>query len=81
MNESWTTGLGFELVDWDLRSLGALNGKPKERWYNIGLGYDLAENAKISFLWQISDYDGKATPGFGGRFTGNLLTTQLSIKF
>jgi hypothetical protein len=81
MNESWTTGLGVELVDWDLKSLGALNGKPRERWYNIGLGYDLSENAKMSFLWQISDYDGKATPGFGGRFTGNLLTTQLSIKF
>jgi S-layer homology domain len=81
MNESWTTGLGFELVDWDLRSLGALNGKPRERWYNIGLGYDLSDMAKLSFLWQISDYDGKATPGFGGRFTGNLLTTQLSIKF
>jgi hypothetical protein len=81
MNESWTTGLGFELVDWNLGTLGVLNGKPKERWYNIGLGYDLHENAKLSFLWQISDYDGKATPGFGGRFTGNLLTTQLSIKF
>ncbi len=81
MNESWTTGLGVEFVDWDLRSLGALNGKPRERWYNIGLGYDLSDMAKLSFLWQISDYDGKATPGFGGRFTGNLLTTQLSIKF
>lgn len=81
VNESWNAMLGVELVDWDLKSLGALNGKPRERWYNIGLGYGLSEAAKLSFLWQISDYDGKATPGFGGRFTGNLLTTQLSIKF
>lgn len=81
VNESWNAMLGFENVEWNLGTLGALNGKPKERWYNIGLGYGMSENAKLSLLWQISDYDGKATPGFAGRFTGNLLTTQLSIKF
>jgi hypothetical protein len=94
LNDAWNLSLGAEFVDWDLktRAVGDVGGpfaggKPRERWYNIGLGYNLSDMARLNFLWQISDYDAKGTPGFApfgngqDRATGNLLTTQLTIKF
>jgi len=88
LNDAWNLSLGAEWVDWDLKSMGVAPHKPTERWYNIGLGYNLSDMARLSFLWQISDYDSKGTAGFDPfgnagvtRATGNLLTTQLTVKF
>jgi hypothetical protein len=98
VNDSWSLNLGYEHVDWDIAAragapagtAAATGGRPRERWWNIGLGYSLSDMAKLSILWQISDYNGNGVAGFspfvgvtanGDRATGNLLTTQLSIKF
>lgn len=99
LNDAWNITLGAEWVDWDLKSNAAngfVGGKPTERWYNVGLGYNLSDMARLSFLWQFSDYDGKKVAGFapfqnsgftgatttsGDRATGSLVTTQLTIRF
>jgi predicted porin len=95
LNDAWNLSLGAEWIDWDLKTRGGgtpggpfTGGKPRERWYNIGLGYNLSDMARLSFLWQISDYDGKGVAGFSpfgnagqDRATGSLLTTQLTVKF
>jgi S-layer homology domain len=95
----WQLSLGTEMVYWNLESRPAqfgnpafLGGKPTERWYNFGFGYNLSDNTKFNFLWQFSD----DTPGLNslslpvmgfslspgsGRASGNLVTTQLTIKF
>jgi len=99
VNDAWNATIGAEWVDWDLKSraaTGFTGGKPTERWYNLGLGYNLSDMAKLSFLWQWSDYDGKGVAGFnpfyilgtpvstttsGDRATGSLITTQLTVRF
>jgi hypothetical protein len=85
--------LGLEEVRWDLAARdGFAGGQPRERWWNIGFGFDLAQNARLRFLWQISDYDARGTDGFGPFLNpvgaspttsarGGLITTQLSVKF
>ena len=83
--------LGYESVMWDLKSRPRddfAGGKPTEQWYNIGVDWDLSKRARLSFLWQISNYNGKNVDGFGPfsnemqtKATGGLLTTQLTIKF
>jgi predicted porin len=93
LNEAWNLSLGAELVNWRMADRTGLPGaNPTERWYNVGLGYNLSDQARLSFLYQWSDYDGKGYPGFapfgakaagfgGDRLTGGLLTTQLTVKF
>jgi len=95
VNDAWNVSFGVEWVDWMLKVSpntpgivsGPTIGNPAERWYNIGLGYNLSDMARLNFLWQISDYDAKGQTGFNpfgnalGRATGSLLTTQLTIKF
>lgn len=92
INDAWSAMVGGEWVEWDLAARpGFAGGKPKELWYNFGLGYHLSDNAKLNLLWQVSDYDSKGTAGFGlfatpgnaggARATGSLITTQLSVKF
>jgi hypothetical protein len=92
VNDAWSAMVGGEWVEWNLAARGAFaGGKPKELWYNFGLGYHLSDNAKLNLMWQVSDYDAKGTAGFGlfatpgnaggARATGSLLTTQLSVKF
>lgn len=89
---NYSLALGLEEVQWDLADRsGFTGGKPRERWYNIGFGFDLSDKAKLSFLWQISDYDSKGVEGFSPfgsssgpnatRATGGLITTQLTVKF
>jgi len=80
--------LGIESVDWSLSTTAhtLTNGlKPYERWYTLGLGYDLSNNTMLKIMWQVSDYNSKGQPGFTvfGQPTarGGLITTQLSIKF
>jgi len=92
VNEAWNLMLGAELVNWRLADRTGLPGaSPTETWYNVGLGYNLSDQARLSFLYQWSDYNGKGYPGFapfassggyaGDRLTGGLLTTQLTVKF
>jgi len=93
LNDAWNLSLGLEAVDWDLKSrpgIGFVGGKPRERWYNIGLGYNLSDMAKLSFLYQYSDYNSNGIAGFSPfgngavgneKATGSLLTTQLTVKF
>lgn len=84
MNNGWNAMLGGEFVDF--RPTGATS-RASQRWYTLGLGYNLSENASLKLMWQISDANARTTglwaaPGNAtGRFTGNLITTQLSIKF
>jgi hypothetical protein len=78
---------------WDIASRTTpayAGGKPTERWFNIGLGYTMSDSAKLSILWQLSDYDSKGLLGFEpfqsgigdtNRAKGGLVTTQLSVKF
>ena len=65
------------------------SGKPTERWYDLGVAYSLSDKAKLSFNWEISDYDSKGVRGFGPFFfssnrtraQGGLISTQLTVKF
>lgn len=89
VNDSWDFMVGGEFVDWDLadRGIAFTGGKPRERWYNVGLMYHMGENAHWSFLWQTSDFDSKGVAGmtpFGGsatRATGGFITSQVGIKY
>jgi hypothetical protein len=64
------------------------NDEVIQRWYNVGFGWNIADNAKLKFLWQVSDYKAlEAHPSFQpfggtwGAVRGGLITTQLSVKF
>ena len=90
VNDLWRLSVGAELVDWDLQSAppsAFLTGRPSERWYNVGLGYNLNEMARLSFLWQFNDSFrngmGTAMPTLPNtpRSSGNLISTTLTIKF
>jgi len=62
---------------------GIYNGDASYKWTTFGIGYGLSDTAKLMIQYQLSDVtnDYQVTPGGGGRFTGGLLSTQLSIKF
>ena len=65
------------------------NDEVIQRWYNVGFGWNIADNAKLKFLWQVSDYKAReANPmfqpfggAFGGVAKGGLFTTQLKVRF
>jgi len=88
--------LGTEFVGYDLQGRGTdfntlLGQSSLTQWYDVGVGYQLAQNARLSFLWQFSDYSpggssvGLPVPGLSsskdGKSTANLISTQLTIKF
>ncbi len=97
MSSNYDLALGVEDVRWDLDSTNPMvplgsDGKATERWYNLGFGWSLSDNAKLKFLWQVSDYKALQLPGFAlpfgtfnnpgqNRAKGGLITTQLSVKF
>jgi hypothetical protein len=81
LNEAWDFDLGFEYVPFDVQGV-----KPYESWYNFGLGYNLSDQARLSFLYQYSAADPKGSSflssGTGStKLAGSLLTTQLTVKF
>jgi len=90
---NYDLALGVEEVRMEFDDAGNMGGfgndKVTERWYNIGLGWSVADNAKLSFLWQVSDYKAReANPmfqpfggAFGGVAKGGLFTTQLKVRF
>lgn len=81
MNDAFSVGLKYEDVKFDYA--GAAD--PYERWYTLTFGYNISSNSMLTLNYIYSDVDGKGrfiqgNPG-GGRFTGGLLSTQLSLKF
>ncbi|MBX3118402.1 MAG: S-layer homology domain-containing protein [Fimbriimonadaceae bacterium] len=85
LSSSWNLMLGAECVEWDLN---AFSEKPRESWYRFGLSHDMGNHSKLSFMWEMSDYNGKGVTGFNpfsgssdSRATGGFLTTQISIRF
>ena len=59
------------------------NSSASYKWTSLGIGYRLSDVAKLTIQYQISDIsnDFQVVQGGGGRFTGGLLTSQLSFKF
>jgi hypothetical protein len=97
MASNYDLSLGVEDVRWDLDASNPLvavgsNGGVVERWYDIGFGWTMGDNAKLRFLYQVSDYKALEMAGFALPFgtsanpsqvaaRGGLFTTQLSVKF
>jgi hypothetical protein len=84
VNDAWDFSLGFEYVPLKFAGGGP---SPYESWYNFGLGYNLSDQARLSFLYQYSAADGKGGlafaggPGGNGKFAGSLISSQLTVKF
>jgi hypothetical protein len=88
MATNYNLALGYEEVRWDLTgATSGGKGDPIERWYDVGFGWSLSDRAKMSFMWQVSDYKAIGTPTFfvpgpaGSVAKGGLITTQLTVKF
>lgn len=91
LNRAWQFSFGAEVLNMDSGSpfgtAELFSGRPLGRWYNVGLDYNLSSIAKLNFLWQISDLGNGATPlsfnpnPTGVHSSGNLISTQLTIKF
>ena len=68
-------------------AVGILGSSASYKWTTFGVGYGLSDSAKLWIQYQISDISNDfqvlGTPGSSpdGRYTGGILTTQLSIKF
>jgi len=59
------------------------NTSASYKWTTFGFGYRLSDSSRLTIQYQLSDIsnDYQVVQGGGGRFTGGLLTTQLSVKF
>jgi hypothetical protein len=82
LNEAWDFSVGFEYVPFG----GGLAANAYESWYNFGIGYSLSDQARLSFLYQYSAADPKGIGTFDsglatGKMAGNLITSQLTVKF
>jgi BMFP domain-containing protein YqiC len=81
INEAWTLGLSYE----DVRFNYNVGTDPHQRWFNFGLGWNMAENAMLSINYLFSDVDFRgrqAAFGFANsQYRGGLLSTQATIKF
>jgi hypothetical protein len=78
--------VGYE--DTRFRNLNAIGGvgapgQPHYRWFTVGAGYGLSDQARLSVAYQLSDVRNEffLNPGQFRRFSGGFLTTQLSVKF
>jgi predicted porin/uncharacterized protein YukE len=54
--------------------------EPHYKWTTIGLGYALGNRTTLSLAYEISDHKDEYVTG-ASKYTGGLLTTQLSVKF
>ena len=88
MNHNLSVFLGYE--DSEFTNLdGAVvtnnpgNTSASYKWTTFGIGYRLSDSAKFAVQYQAPDVsnDYQIVSGGGGRFTGGLLSTQLSLKF
>jgi len=77
------TDTEFTNVDGAEMTNNPANTSASYKWTTLGVGYGLSDSAKLMLQYQISDItnDFQAVKGGGGRFTGGLLSGQLSIKF
>ncbi|MBX3118672.1 MAG: S-layer homology domain-containing protein [Fimbriimonadaceae bacterium] len=82
--QDWSLLLGSECVYWDFDGTSA---SPNEHWYRIGLNHSMGNNTKLMFMWERSDYHADGLNAFnlpfgnGGRQSGGLFTTQISVRF
>jgi hypothetical protein len=60
---------------------GGPSGNPEYGWTTFGLGYGLSSNAKLDIQYQFSNVGNEFLLGGPSRYTGGILTSQLSIKF
>jgi len=88
VNPNLTLSVGYEddeftKLDPGAFAPGSTNFDSSYKWTTFGVGYGLSDSAKLMIQYQVSDLSNEyqVTGGGGGRFTGGLLTTQLSIKF
>jgi hypothetical protein len=85
VNANTSVWVGYENTEFENLvnpSAKVLTGNPRYRWTTFGVGYGLSDAAKLMIQYQISDVENEyQIPGIGTRFSGGLLTTQLSVKF
>lgn len=90
LNPNFSLYAGYESNEFkDLFTVGntingkTLTGTPTYRWTTFGVGYGLSDAAKLMIQYQISDVKNEYQVGgtTATRFTGGLLSTQLSVKF
>ncbi len=82
MNSNWNLMASYEDVVFDIPNMA----DPKQRWFTLGLGYNLSQNTMLKIRWQHSDLDniqnfGFGLPGANNRYRGGLISTQLSVRF
>jgi len=79
VNTSLKLNVGYEETRFENVVPGV---KPLYRWITFGAGYGLSDSSKLSIQYQISDISNEfMLGGAATRFTGGLLSTQLSVKF
>jgi hypothetical protein len=58
---------------------------PTEHYITLGTGYNLTSNTLLRLLWQIGAFDGHnlltGAPGIGPRYTYNVITGQVAVRF
>jgi len=88
MNRNLNVFLGYEDTEFTNLDAAVVTNNPGNtsasyKWTTFGIGYRLSDSAKFTIQYQASDVsnDYQVVPGGGGRFTGGLLATQLSVKF
>ena len=69
--------LGAEYTTYDLGG----GPKPREVFYNIGLGYSFNPSTSFKFLYQIADYDDRGTGFDTVNGDGAIAVAQFSVKF
>jgi hypothetical protein len=69
--------LGAEFTEYDLGG----GPKPREVFYNIGLGYSFNPTTSFKFLYQIADYNDKGTGFDPVNGDGAIAAAQFSVKF
>jgi len=67
---------------WDGITLPAAgSANPEYGWTTFGLGYGLSSTAKFNIQYQFSNVGNEFLLGGPSRYTGGLLTSQLTVKF
>ncbi|MCG9894626.1 MAG: S-layer homology domain-containing protein [Fimbriimonadaceae bacterium] len=88
LRDDVTLKLGYEDVrlDYEMNPPGL--GDPTQRWYSLGLDWNLGETSRFGLIYRFSDVDFKGSPeafrfgdGFADRYKGGLLGTQFSVRF
>lgn len=83
VSDYWSIMLGVENVDWDYDA----GTDPFQRWYTVGLGYNIGESAMLKLWYMFSDLDFKGRGGLIGdafgqnRYKGGQIGTQLTVRF